>query len=61
MLGIRWTLTCSPDARGGGGTAAVDALVPFPKQPVHSLPVAVEHRAFDLMGVSAPVFCLEYR
>ena len=58
MLGVWWTLTGSPDTRGGGGAAAVDALMPFSKQPVHSLPTAVEYRAFDLVGISAPVFCL---
>lgn len=61
MLGIRWILTCSPDTRGGRGATTVDALVPFSKQPVHSLPAAVEHRAFDLVGISAPVFCLGCR
>lgn len=51
-------LTCSPDASGWGGAAAVDALVPFPKEPMYCFSTLVKHCTFNLMGVSAPVFCL---
>lgn len=52
-------LTWSPDALCRGGHPAVESFVPFPKQPVHHLPLLVYHHPLDFIHVGVPVIHLE--
>lgn len=51
--------TRPPDAFGRRWDAAVQALMPFPKQPVNHFSFLVHHKSLNLVHVRAPVVSLK--
>lgn len=50
--------TWSPDTLSGGWDTTEKTFMPFPKEPVHHLPLLVHHKALYLIHIGAPVVTL---